>query len=180
MFNQALMEFGALHCLPKNPKCADCVFSGSCEANQKNLQSVLPIKSKKIKIKTRYFYYFIIRHKKKILMKQRIEKDIWHGLHDFYLSETPRRQKPEVFMKTDKLLAKAVILQESKLYKHALTHQKLRVRFITTHLPATKKLKQVIHKMGLKWVSKSQIEKIPKPILIDRFLKEKIHDRDFW
>lgn len=180
LFNQAMMEFGALHCVPKQPKCSDCPFSRSCEANQRNLQSVLPVKSKKIKARIRHFYYFVIRDKNRILMRQRIGNDIWRGLHDFYLTETSGAKKPGIFMKTDKLLANAVVVEESKLYKHTLTHQKLRVRFITTHLPPSKKTEAVIHEMGLRWVSKARVEKIPKPVLIDRFLKEKIHDGDFW
>ncbi len=180
LFNQALMEFGALHCLPKKPKCGECIFSKLCEANQKNLQAILPVKSKKLKIKTRYFYYFILRNKNKVLMKQRTEKDIWQGLNDFYLIETPRRQKPEILLREDKLLTKTTIIEESKVYKHVLSHQKLMVRFITIQPRLTKKQESGIDKLGMKWLSKKQIEKIPKPILIERFLKEKIHDEDFW
>lgn len=180
LFNQAMMEFGALHCLPKNPKCNDCLFARSCEANQRNLQSILPLKSKKVKVKTRYFYYFVIRSKKKILMKRRNENDIWRGLNDFYLKETPGRQKPARLMKSDKFLANAEIVEESKAYKHVLTHQKLVVRFIITRFPLTKGAALSVNKLGLKWFSKGQIGKIPKPILIDRFLNEKIHDGDFW
>jgi len=98
LFNQALMEFGALHCLPKNPKCGECIFSKSCNANQRNLQAVLPVKSKKLKIKTRYFYYFILINKNKVLLKRRTEKDIWQGLNDFYLIETTRSQKPAILL----------------------------------------------------------------------------------
>ncbi len=180
LFNQALMEFGALHCLPKNPKCSDCIFSKSCEANLQNLQTLLPIKSKKLKVKTRYFYYFVLRNKNKVLMKQRIQKDIWQGLNDFYLIERPRRQKAETLMKKDKLLAKATTLNESKVYIHVLSHQKLMVRFITLQSQLTKKQGAVIDKLGMKWFTKNQVEKIPKPILIERFIKEKIHEQDFW
>jgi len=180
LFNQALMEFGALHCLPKNPKCSDCIFSKSCEANQKNLQTILPVKSKKIKVRTRYFYYFILRNKNKVLMKQRIEKDIWQELNDFYLIETPRRQKPETLMKKDMLLTKTTILEETGVYKHVLSHQKLMVRFITLQSQLTKKQEAVIHKLGMKWFTKNQAEKIPKPILIERFLNKKAHEQDFW
>ena len=180
LFNQALMEFGALHCLPKNPKCRECIFSKSCEANQKNLQAVLPVKSKKLKVKTRYFYYFIFRNKNKVLMRQRIHKDIWRGLNDFYLIETHRKYKPQALMKKDSLLAEAVMLNESRTYKHVLTHQKLMVRFISVKSPLTKNHKMVIRKLGMKWVTKEKVEKIPKPILIERFLKEKIHEQDFW
>jgi len=180
LFNQALMEFGALHCLPKNPNCSECIFSKSCIASQRNLQAILPVKSKKLKIKTRYFYYFILRSKNKVLMKQRVEKDIWQGLNDFYLIETTRQQKPETLLKKDRLLAKTTIIEESRVYKHVLSHQKLMVRFITVQSPLTKKLETFIYKLGMKWFTKNQVEKIPKPILIERFLNEKIHKQDFW
>jgi A/G-specific adenine glycosylase len=180
LFNQALMEFGALHCLPKNPKCSECIFSKSCEANLRNLQAVLPVKSKKLKVKTRYFYYFIFRNNNKLLMRQRTDKDIWRGLNDFYLIETHRRYKPQALMKEDSLLAAAVMLNESRTYKHVLTHQKLMVRFISVKSALTENHKMVIRKLGLKWVTKEKVEKIPKPILIERFLKEKIHEQDFW
>jgi A/G-specific adenine glycosylase len=180
IFNQALMEFGALHCLPKNPKCGECIFSKSCEANQKDLQALLPIKSKKLEIKTRHFYYFIFRNKNKVLMKRRIEKDIWQGLNDFYLIETLKKQKPEALVRQDEILSKASIITESPVYKHVLSHQKLMVKFITVQSPTTKKHEILVRTLGMKWLTKSQVEKVPKPILIERFLKEKIHDQDFW
>ena len=48
-FNQAIMEFGALQCVPKNPDCAVCVFNESCAALQKKKVELLPVKSKKSK-----------------------------------------------------------------------------------------------------------------------------------
>ncbi|SRR5258706_11813612 len=180
LFNQAVMEFGALHCLPKNPKCSDCIFSKSCAANQKNLQNLLPVKSKKLKIKTRYFYYFIICDKKKILMKQRQDRDIWRGLYDFYLIETSRKQKPEMLMKKDKLLLKSTVTSESKVFKHVLSHQKLIVKFVQVHPIFTKNFELIAGTVGLKRFVKRKVSDLPKPILIDRFLQEKSHDKDFW
>nr|WP_321539525.1 A/G-specific adenine glycosylase [Flavobacterium piscinae] len=49
VFNQALMEFGALQCVPKNPNCSICVFKDSCAALQKKKVDLLPIKLKKRK-----------------------------------------------------------------------------------------------------------------------------------
>jgi len=69
-------------------------------------------------------------------------------------------------------LAKATILKESRIFKHLLSHQKLMVRFITIHSQANKKQEVIIKKLGMKWFTKSQVEKIPKPILIERFIKE--------
>ena len=49
LFNQAIMEFGALQCVPKNPNCESCIFNSSCAALQKKKVAELPVKSKKVK-----------------------------------------------------------------------------------------------------------------------------------
>jgi A/G-specific adenine glycosylase len=180
LFNQAIMELGALQCLPRNPLCEDCIFTKSCEANKNNLQGLLPVKSKKTKARTRYFYYFIIRQRNKMLLRKREGKDIWQGLYDFYLIETVGRHKPNMLIKKDMILMKSLIISESEIYKHILSHQKLFVKFVTVEIPFANELEPVFEKLGLKWFSKERIERLPKPILIDRFLKEKIHEPDFW
>ena len=60
-FNQAIMEFGALQCVPQNPDCNNCPLKKNCKAFEKNLVEVLPIKSKKIKTRNRYFNYLIVK-----------------------------------------------------------------------------------------------------------------------
>ena len=172
LFNQAVMEFGALHCLPKNPKCNECIFSKSCEANQKSLQALLPVKSKKAKVKTRYFNYFVIHTKNGILMRERNGKDIWRGLYDFYLIETVRSKKAQSLVKEDNFLLKATIIRESEVYKHILSHQKLKVKFIDVQKMLSKEEEMAIKNLGLKKFTLKEISKLPKPILIDRFLKE--------
>lgn len=113
-------------------------------------------------------------------MRQRNEKDIWQGLNDFYLIETNKRQKPEILLKNDKHLSQSFIVNESKVYRHVLSHQKLMVRFVTVRSALNKKTEKAIRKLGMNWFTKNQVEKIPKPILIERFIKEKIDDVDFW
>src|SRR5690606_17876686 len=62
IYNQAIMEFGALHCTPANPKCDTCPIAKICVAKTHRLQNRLPVKSKKLKKRTRYFNYICIRH----------------------------------------------------------------------------------------------------------------------
>jgi A/G-specific adenine glycosylase len=168
LFNQAMMEFGALHCLPQNPQCNDCIFAKTCVANQQDLQKVLPVKSKKLKVRNRYFYYFVIKLGNKILMKPRGGKDIWQGLYDFYLIETKRNQKTESLLNSEKPLKGVKIVRESKIYKHILSHQKLMVRFIEVGWPHDKKISSA----ELKWFTNKQVEALPKPILIAKYLEE--------
>jgi A/G-specific adenine glycosylase len=63
-FNQAIMEFGALACVPKSPNCGVCVFNDSCAALQKKKVDQLPVKSKKLKVRNRYFNYFVLTRMK--------------------------------------------------------------------------------------------------------------------
>src|SRR6478736_1262977 len=88
-FNQAIMEFGALQCVPKNPNCAECVFNDSCLALQKKKVNQLPVKLKKTKVRNRYFNYIIgIDEKENTIIQKRTAKGIWHNLYEFPLIET--------------------------------------------------------------------------------------------
>ncbi|SHF87903.1 A/G-specific DNA-adenine glycosylase [Flavobacterium defluvii] len=89
VFNQAIMEFGALQCVPKNPNCSICVFNDSCLALQKKKVDSLPVKSKKVKITNRFFNYLILEDSlENTLIQKRTAKGIWHNLYEFPLLET--------------------------------------------------------------------------------------------
>jgi len=171
-FNQAVMEFGALHCTPQNPKCDSCPFNKDCVACLHDLQSVLPVKTSKLKIKKRYFYYVVINSKGKLFMHKRAPGDIWSGLYDFMLIETTRPVNLGLLSKQDKRLSKLTVKSFSGAYKHVLSHQQLITRFVEVTAKSDAVLKAVIKREGLKAYTKDQIENLPKPILLNRFLKE--------
>lgn len=88
-FNQAIMEFGALQCVPKNPDCSVCVFNDSCLALQKKKVDMLPVKSKKTKVTNRFFNYLVLEDALgNSLLQKRTAKGIWHNLYEFPLLET--------------------------------------------------------------------------------------------
>lgn len=172
VFNQAVMEFGALHCTPQNPGCDTCTFSKSCFARLHEMQSILPVKTPKQKVRKRYFYYIVINHRGKLLMRKRNPGDIWNGLYDFLLLETKRPTKAELLLKEEKRLKNIPITNVSGIYKHILSHQHLITRFIQLKVATAEALKPLMKKEELKFYTKSQIEHLPKPILINKFLKE--------
>lgn len=89
IFNQAIMEFGALQCVPKNPDCDVCVFNDSCAALQKKKVNLLPVKLKKTKVSNRFFNYLILEDVLgNTLIQKRTAKGIWHNLYEFPLLET--------------------------------------------------------------------------------------------
>lgn len=158
-FNQAIMEFGALQCVPKNPDCETCVLKKNCEAYQLKRVALLPVKQKKTKIRKRYFYYLVKRQGKKYRLKQRNEKDIWQGLYDFDLVETQKEksiQSLQEEFKPEKI---------SDVYKHLLTHQTIYARFLEIHDEENKNTTTQL--FGVK-----QLEDLPKPKLIVQYLKD--------
>lgn len=177
-FNQAMMEFGAMHCLPRNPKCEDCIFKKQCVAFANDWQGRLPVKSKKLKVRRRHFYYFVIEQNKKWGMQKREGKDIWHGLYDFYLVETLRPRKPERLMEEDKVLkslnSKIRTDKISTLYKHVLSHQRLLARFIKVKIKASRFKNALFKLKKLKFYSANEINKLPKPALVSRYLQESL------
>jgi A/G-specific adenine glycosylase len=171
-YNQAIMEFGALHCVPKNPKCDDCILSSGCLARQSKLQESLPVKIQSREKQTRYFYYFVVKHGKSIAMTGRQNKDIWKGLYEFYLVEKSRTTKPEKILKEDEKLKKLnpilSIETISDTYKHILSHQAIRCRFIVIKL----KRKPARKDFPFQFYTLSAIHNLPKPVLISRFLHD--------
>jgi A/G-specific adenine glycosylase len=101
-----------------------------------------------------------------VLMKKREAKDIWQGLYDFYLIETKRNKKVSELLKTDLILKGSTKTNESKIYKHVLSHQKLVVRFVEIELQKIQTLKP----SKLKWFTDREITTLPKPILIANYM----------
>lgn len=169
LYNQGLMEFGALWCSPRLPKCEQCVFKQECFAYNNKLQGVLPAKNKSAKAKTRYFYYFVFKKGKSLLMKCRRKNDIWKGLYDFYLVEKKRSTKPELLLAEKATAGEKKISYCSPAYKHVLSHQKIVSRFIVIEEDTPF---SAVEEEPLKYYSLSKIESLPKPVLISRFLKD--------
>ncbi|MCW4468156.1 A/G-specific adenine glycosylase [Flavobacterium sp. MFBS3-15] len=90
-FNQAMMEFGALQCVPKNPDCSVCIFNKECAAFLTGRVSMLPVKLKKTKVTDRFFNYLIVKDAAgHTIVNKRTAKGIWHNLYEFPLIETEK------------------------------------------------------------------------------------------
>lgn len=170
LFNQAIMEFGATYCKPRNPDCENCIFSGICVARNKKIVDRLPIKTKFTKVRNRYFNYIIMRHKNTIVIKKRTGKDIWKNLYDFPLIETNKELRDTEVVKTAEWKAlmdknNYTVLSVSKTYKHVLSHQIIFARF--WEVQTKKSLKNF---RGHLIVAKQHFHKYPIPRLIDIYL----------
>ena len=164
-FNQAMMEFGATVCTPKSPDCDHCVFQAQCFAYQKNMISELPVKSRNIKIKHRYFNYHVFLHKEEVLVRQRSESDIWAGLYEFDLIEVEKSLKSSNF-------DFAQLQYSSSEIQHQLTHQKLHIKFHVHQVNSGSDKMQLMNERKLKSVSISELKELAVPKPIELFLKK--------
>lgn len=166
IYNQAIMEFGALQCVSSNPDCKKCLLKNNCNAFANNLIQKLPFKKVKPKIRPRYFNYFVIEHKHKILLNQRIKNDIWKNMYDFPLIET---NKPISHGRLVKMVTQENIYISASPYisKHILSHQIIFAKFWQTQLINDTSLPFAEKKT--KFVSKYQLSKFPLPRPIEKY-----------
>ena len=124
LYNQAIMDFGAIQCTPQSPKCIICPFQESCEALRSGRVGILPVKHKTVKIRQRHLTYIYIRCQGETAIHRRGEGDIWQGLWEIYLVEGGRR-KVEGEMTTGRDIPGIEGRLIAKGVKHVLTHQVL-------------------------------------------------------
>lgn len=135
LFNQAIMEFGALQCVPKNPDCNNCIFNNSCAALQKKKVGELPVKLKKTKVTNRYFNYIVfLDNSNNTIINKRTEKGIWHNLYEFPVIEAEEELDFEsisraIFEKYINFSIDSISVYNSEQIIHKLSHQKLHINF---------------------------------------------------
>jgi len=177
-FNQAIMDFGATVCTPKNPNCGECVFAAHCIAKANDDVNLLPIKSKSIKKTTRYFNYFVLLapNLKQFVIEKRTENDIWKGLYQLPLYESQTLEdlstKP-----LSEYFPKSVNISDTSTYevhsvstkKHILTHQTLVINFYVLEI-----IPYHIEFEGDRacFVSKTDYDQYPFPKVIADFLND--------
>ena len=174
-YNQAIMDFGAVQCTPKSPACGHCALAEECIARKTNMINQLPVKSKRIKKKERFFQYFLFNNGNSVLLRKRNRKDIWRGLYEFPLIEsdkliTNERQLNE--HDSDKQLFNGLnysIQTISKPFRQTLTHQKIVATFweLKLNQDTFPEIEDAF------WVKRGAISNFAFPKIIDLYLQDK-------
>lgn len=172
LFNQAMMEFGAMVCRPANPACAGCLFADECVAFRSGRVKLLPVKGKKQAVRDRYLYYIIyIDRQGNTLVGKRTGKDIWEGLYEFPLIETNSPSDTALPEITGRIAAlsgsNAVIRQVSPEIRHQLSHQLLHAVFIHVSVPRL----PAVNWPGYFVCPAGELEQYAFPRLISRYLE---------
>lgn len=138
-FNQAVMEFGAIQCIPRSPDCGSCIFKSECYAYLEDKVADLPAREIKKKPRKRYFSYFVLQpDRDSIILKKRSNNDIWKNLYEFPLLETSEEANTGSILKESEFKTwfgnTASVRDDGELYKHQLSHQTILARFYIIEL----------------------------------------------
>lgn len=169
-YNQAIMEFGALQCLPQNPDCNACILNLLCVAFRSELVDMLPVKEKTIKIVTRHFHYLHIRFGNCTFIRRRADGDIWNGLYEFPMIETDEDTNLENLRKTSAWKSHfdesiPLIKTLSDEITHRLTHRILKIRFYEIAVDRPLSAPEFIQ------IPAVDLHLYAVPIVIDNYLK---------
>lgn len=173
IYNQGIMEFGAIQCLPKKPKCADCIFSDECIALYQKKVDLLPFKQKKLKQRNRFFHYLVLENHESIIINKRNQKEIWQNLYDFPLIETEKKIQSDQFIKAPILKEflknrRYSIVAFSERKKHILSHQIIYANFYHIKMEKLSSFKPESYTVALK----KELKNYPIPKLIENYLRE--------
>ena len=172
LHNQAMMEFGALHCTPKNPNCLHCPLQAKCLAFEHQTVMLRPVKLAKTKVTTRYFNYLVIRIKDSIYLHKRSDNDIWKNLYDFPCIESDAAMTVDEVVATEQFQRLIegkpyAITKVSPVFTHKLTHRTILAQFIEIKLD-----EELLHiqTKDLFLARESDLGNYPIPRLIDLYL----------
>ena len=172
LHNQALMEFGALHCTPKNPNCLLCPLQAQCLAFARQTVMQRPVKLPKVKVSTRYLNYLVLKIGNSVYLHKRNTPGIWRNLYDFPCIESEKPLTTEEVIDTEEFKQlienkQFTIVKTSPVYTHKLTHRTLLAQFIEIKLE--KKLLRIETK-DLILTPVTDLGRFPIPRLIDLYL----------
>lgn len=135
LYNQAVMEFGALQCVPVSPRCDICPLSDVCIAYAQSAVDKYPVKQGKAKTKERFFNYLDIRCGRFLFLQKRVGNDIWKNLYELPLIETEAAISIEELMKTEAFgnmfegAGRLTFKSTEIRLKHILSHRIIYARF---------------------------------------------------
>jgi A/G-specific adenine glycosylase len=172
-YNQAIMDLGATVCTPGNPNCGECPLQKKCVAYNNGLIALLPVKTKKLVVRKRYFHYLLLQTQDSLWIEKRTAKDIWQNLHQPYLIEADAPLDTKEIIKTEAY--KQLAIPEKPTYEGSftqkLTHQTIETRFFKIALTKAVKLPSA----DGKWVKLGLLKNLGFPKTAISFFEKNLY-----
>ena len=161
-YNQAMMELGALVCLPRNPGCTSCPLRTQCGAQRSQLQALLPVRRAKPRVPHYDVTAGIIRRAGRVLLAQRPVGKLLGGLWEFPGGKRePGEDLPACLKRElrEELGLRVRVGAQVQQLRHAFTHFK-----ITLHAfecAAGRARPRALQAAALRWVFPAALAQYP-------------------
>ncbi|VEN72718.1 Adenine DNA glycosylase [Candidatus Desulfarcum epimagneticum] len=175
-FNQAIMELGALVCVPKNPDCPGCPLKKNCRAKKNGTAASLPFRAKRKKTPLYPVALAVIVKDKKFLIQKRPDSGHLAGMWEFPGGKLEPGESGEEALEREcreELGADVKIIQKLKTVKHAYTHFKIELTVFICR-PASMDAPPIRSSEGrpVQWIKPEEIVRYPFPAANYKFFKE--------
>ena len=171
LYNQAIMDFGAIQCTPVSPRCDSCPLAETCSAFRTGTIGSLPVKLKKLEVKERHLTYIYIRCKGQTALHRRPAGDIWQGLYEPLSIEENNGQWSMVNGQWPMVNGQCSMFNGQRLLKknvrHVLTHRVLLADFWLWETDERPPLPE-----GYFWVDEGDIGNYGVPRLVEKLFDE--------
>ena len=184
LFNQALMELGALVC-GRNPRCGDCPLARFCQARRLNIVADRPVPGKKYGYTALEIISGVLMHEDRVFIQKRLDSGVWAGLWEFPGGRLEPGEEPgrgivrEFFEETEFSVAVRTYLG---VVRHAYTRYRIAMHcFVCAFVPALAKgdgpPEPVLHAAtDYRWVHPAELERYTLPAghrkLLDAWLPD--------
>jgi A/G-specific adenine glycosylase len=173
VFNQGIMELGALICTPTNPRCDSCPISSECFAFNAKKTADLPVKTKKAKVPHHDIAVAIVRRLDMILIAKRKEGQMLAGLWEFPGGKVEPNETIEQALHrelNEEVNITVRINYKRLLVKHAFSHFK-----ISLHVYDCKYLSGDVKALSsdeIKWVCLDELQNYPFPTANKKIIED--------
>lgn len=123
VFNEALMELGAIVCTKGQPKCSSCPVADLCKARRTGKQDEIPKPARPAPRMTVHHHAVIVRRGKKILLERRPERGLWSNMWQPPTVEADRALTPHAIRKTLALPLEG--MSKKRTFEHQTTHRRV-------------------------------------------------------
>ena len=128
IFNQALMDLGAMICLPNGePKCAECPLRKKCVAHKEGRTAELPVKAAKAKRRIEEKTVFVIQYQDKVLIRKRPGKGLLAGLYELPAAQGYLERK-DALVYVEELGFQPLHIEKLPDSKHIFSHLEWHMR----------------------------------------------------
>ncbi|MBD5517710.1 MAG: A/G-specific adenine glycosylase [Lachnospiraceae bacterium] len=122
-FNQALMELGAMICIPNGaPKCESCPWKALCRAKEEGRQTAFPKKTKKKPRVVEERTILVIQDANKVALRKRPEKGLLAGMYEFPSMEG-KCEEEQVLAHIRELGLIPIRIRKLPAARHVFTHR---------------------------------------------------------